>query len=997
MTARIKIRRDSAASWTNNNPILAAGELGLDTDANQIKVGDGTTAWADLEYASGGGFDGTSDLVFQTEDVGFYALGLPQYEWGWATFASVTMDSAATGNTAKTVYGIGRYYDQDDDRQKMFVNKRNADDTTAWTVSLVHSGGGWNVDPWNITFDAATDKLYASGQSFDNNDGAYFAWILELDTSNGAILSQLKLTAPNSNYPYIYDLLVDPDTGDFVAVGSVAKQPDRQAVTPLDAVLVNPVQSWSTNGQEFDPDFSLLVFAATDFASKGYYPDNLSEWRLYDHTNAGDSGQNCNRINEFRNLDTVTQTGTGAGATVNLKYSIADNGQSKWTFADWAGNDGNPTWTYAVGDTVKVVGSAFGGTDGVDDITLTIRQAQNGGQNYLEFVNPQDQQGVPTPPTVVTDYVRIWMYGSYNFADATNDATVWDIARQEFDSGFILTANDQLLLNTGGYSDKIVSGDVYNDGTDSYVYAVGRIEANDPATDGNRCVVYKIKITDGTQTWGKAIDMMVVPTSGYGNGDYPKSLTCDNSGNVYVSSTGYDDVGNYGDIITKLDATGAITWQVKVDPGTGDWSNDPKLDYDLDNDKLYLGGDSGVGMRLVEINPATGATNWARSIDFTNANYQFNISDGDWQFFAAGSGRIALAGYANDYPGTYNGGEDFGVLVGLDAGMITVSTDEVGTSGPFTLSVDSYHTTGGTGAGVSRTITNDKYDLEAGTLITSASTSLLGSSNNAININSSDLTRSPYKIENVKSITFADGTVQSSAAQGVKHKWKNPNSNTWKVVEWNEGKAVRYNQYQGTSQQTFTAKTSASGVNFVPLNIQTSSLDWINFWNINNKPNLRVNVNGTTYNWNGYGSDDTGYVTVQLEVLPGQQLPTFSFNDTIILIWDEPQSLSPVIWFDPSNSPYGDNQFRGAIIHYHAYSDNVGGTIVGTIHYAYDCGETEQATHTEHFAGNSDGQFMNFWNVDSNGRLSYTNSIYNEDYVFIQWTATMFYGSEYNC
>jgi hypothetical protein len=51
---RIQIRRDTAANWTRVNPVLSDGEPGLETDTNKVKYGDGTTAWASLDYASGG-------------------------------------------------------------------------------------------------------------------------------------------------------------------------------------------------------------------------------------------------------------------------------------------------------------------------------------------------------------------------------------------------------------------------------------------------------------------------------------------------------------------------------------------------------------------------------------------------------------------------------------------------------------------------------------------------------------------------------------------------------------------------------------------------------------------------------------------------------------------------------------------------------------------------------------------------------------------------------
>ena len=40
MTTTISIRRDSAADWTSNNPVLALGELGYETDTTFHKLGE---------------------------------------------------------------------------------------------------------------------------------------------------------------------------------------------------------------------------------------------------------------------------------------------------------------------------------------------------------------------------------------------------------------------------------------------------------------------------------------------------------------------------------------------------------------------------------------------------------------------------------------------------------------------------------------------------------------------------------------------------------------------------------------------------------------------------------------------------------------------------------------------------------------------------------------------------------------------------------------------
>jgi hypothetical protein len=51
----IKVRRDTASNWTTANPTLASGEIGFETNTNKLKVGNGSTAWTSLAYASGAG------------------------------------------------------------------------------------------------------------------------------------------------------------------------------------------------------------------------------------------------------------------------------------------------------------------------------------------------------------------------------------------------------------------------------------------------------------------------------------------------------------------------------------------------------------------------------------------------------------------------------------------------------------------------------------------------------------------------------------------------------------------------------------------------------------------------------------------------------------------------------------------------------------------------------------------------------------------------------
>ena len=51
-TVRIQVRRGTASEWTAANPILAAGEMGVETNTNKFKFGNGSDVWSSLSYAA---------------------------------------------------------------------------------------------------------------------------------------------------------------------------------------------------------------------------------------------------------------------------------------------------------------------------------------------------------------------------------------------------------------------------------------------------------------------------------------------------------------------------------------------------------------------------------------------------------------------------------------------------------------------------------------------------------------------------------------------------------------------------------------------------------------------------------------------------------------------------------------------------------------------------------------------------------------------------------
>lgn len=50
MPTTMQQKRGTSARWTELNPILLDGEIGVESNTKKMKVGDGVTHWNNLEY-----------------------------------------------------------------------------------------------------------------------------------------------------------------------------------------------------------------------------------------------------------------------------------------------------------------------------------------------------------------------------------------------------------------------------------------------------------------------------------------------------------------------------------------------------------------------------------------------------------------------------------------------------------------------------------------------------------------------------------------------------------------------------------------------------------------------------------------------------------------------------------------------------------------------------------------------------------------------------------
>ena len=119
MATKIQLRHDTSAAWGLADPILAEGEMGIETDTQRAKLGNGEDTWSVLPYMADTSFEGNyvAKIGPATESVqtiigesGLKTEGLLESEGG-VKVSGGNKDSVRTGMWGTTACVIGAEYD----------------------------------------------------------------------------------------------------------------------------------------------------------------------------------------------------------------------------------------------------------------------------------------------------------------------------------------------------------------------------------------------------------------------------------------------------------------------------------------------------------------------------------------------------------------------------------------------------------------------------------------------------------------------------------------------------------------------------------------------------------------------------------------------------------------------------------------------------------------------------------------------------------------------
>jgi hypothetical protein len=214
MTSRLQNRRDTAANWTTNNPTLAAGEIGYETDTGKFKIGTGSDNWTTLGYSSAG------------------------------TITSITAGTGLTGGTITSTGTIAIASSQSDLVIKGFEEDVNVVAAAATgTINLeVETASVWYYTT-NATANHTLNIRYSSGVSLDtalavgdaitvvwmNTNGAtaYYPNVIQIDgtTVTPKIQGGTAIAAGNASSidVYVFTIIKTAATPTYVVFESQTK------------------------------------------------------------------------------------------------------------------------------------------------------------------------------------------------------------------------------------------------------------------------------------------------------------------------------------------------------------------------------------------------------------------------------------------------------------------------------------------------------------------------------------------------------------------------------------------------------------------------------------------------------------------------------------------------------------------------------------------------------------------------------------------------------
>jgi hypothetical protein len=362
MAVKLQLRRDTSANWSASNPILAEGEIGIDTTLREAKVGDGSTAWNSLPYglaqaAPGVRYDFSTTTTDSDPGAGLFRLNNATPASATAVYfdnadafgTTVTAWLDALDDSTNTVKGYLRLQKQSDAAvfHEYAVSGSVVDGTGYRKVTIAHVVG-------NSSFSASDRILVSFSRSgnvgADGYDPGYrFGFSTTTSDSDPGAGT---LRANNATIGSVTQLYIDNVDAGGASVTAWLDSLDDSTNTAHRGYLRlqkagNPAiwAEFSVNGSVVDGTGYRKVPVAF-VASNGTFSNSDALVLTFQRTgNVGASGSGTGDLLSTNNLSDVANAAT---ARTNLGLQIGVNVQAySANLATWAGVSESNYYTIA--------------------------------------------------------------------------------------------------------------------------------------------------------------------------------------------------------------------------------------------------------------------------------------------------------------------------------------------------------------------------------------------------------------------------------------------------------------------------------------------------------------------------------------------------------------------------------------------------------------------------------------------------------------------------
>lgn len=227
---QIKLRRDTSAAFASSNPILGNGEPAYETDTKKLKIGDGTTAYTQLEYFSTGGggsanigatlplkiVDGVISLEVDGQTIqvvdGKLHANLDDKQDKFETQIPLSISSSSISTSVDT--GITENSESwtgggPDNLVYVNISALNIDANSDWKIHLSGYMGNYHAAMTN------TNTLFISTESED----IFRVWFGSQGFRLGNSTSKFE-RIPNSNREFFYEIVHQRNGTEFTFNGT---------------------------------------------------------------------------------------------------------------------------------------------------------------------------------------------------------------------------------------------------------------------------------------------------------------------------------------------------------------------------------------------------------------------------------------------------------------------------------------------------------------------------------------------------------------------------------------------------------------------------------------------------------------------------------------------------------------------------------------------------------------------------------------------------------